>query len=112
MSTLYSAVQATPQGSEDTAGKLQIATNAEGLAGTDDTKAMTALKVANAIAASSSGVTGALVYRGAYDASLQTPSLVSASKGDFYLISAAGALDGVALNIGDHLVFNQVPPGS
>jgi hypothetical protein len=68
---------------------------------------MTPLKTANAIAASASGVTGGLVYRGSYDASLQTPDLTTASKGDFYIVSVAGSLDAQPLNIGDHIVFNQ-----
>jgi hypothetical protein len=107
MATLYSAVQATPDASETVEGKLRIATNAEGLAGTDDTTAMTPLKTANAIAASASGVTGGLVYRGSYDASLQTPDLTTASKGDFYIVGVAGSLAAQVLNIGDHVVFNQ-----
>jgi hypothetical protein len=68
---------------------------------------MTPLKTANAIAASASGVTGGLVYRGSYDASTATPDLTTASKGDFYIVGAAGSLDAQPLNIGDHIVFNQ-----
>jgi len=107
MATLYSSGASTPDATESTAGKLRIATDAERIAGTNDTTAMTPLKVAEAIAASSGGVTGALVYRGSYDASTATPDLTTASKGDFYIVSAAGALDAVALHSGDHLVFNQ-----
>jgi len=106
MATLYSSGASTPDATESTAGKLRIATNAEATAGTNDTTAMTPLKVAAAIAGSS-GVTGALVYRGSYDASTQSPDLTTAIKGDFYIISVAGALDGVAFSVGDHLVFNQ-----
>ena len=107
MATLYSSGASTPDATESTAGKLRISTDAERIAGTNDTTAMTPLKVAEAIAASSSAVTGALVYRGSYDASTQSPDLTTASKGDFYLVSVAGALDGVALSVGDHVVFNQ-----
>jgi len=57
--------------------------------------------------ASAGSVTGGLVYKGSYDAALQTPNLVNSLKGDFYIVSDAGALAGVALNIGDHIVFNQ-----
>jgi hypothetical protein len=32
---------------------------------------------------------------------------VTASKGDFYIVSVAGTLAGVTLNVGDHIVFNQ-----
>jgi hypothetical protein len=106
MATLYSSGASTPDATETTAGKLRISTNAEATAGTNDTTAMTPLKVAAAIAGSS-GVTGALVYRGSYDASTQSPDLTTAIKGDFYIVSVAGSLDGIALSVGDHLVFNQ-----
>jgi len=106
MATLYSSGASTPDATETTAGKLRISTNAEALTGTNDTTAMTPLKVATAIAGSS-GVTGALVYRGSYDASTASPDLSTAIKGDFYIVSVAGSLDGVALSVGDHLVFNQ-----
>ena len=54
-----------------------------------------------------SGVTGGLVYKGSYNATTSTPSLVTAQKGDFYIVSVAGTLAGVTLNVGDHIVFNQ-----
>ncbi|MHC4945973.1 MAG: beta strand repeat-containing protein, partial [Planctomycetota bacterium] len=57
--------------------------------------------------ASGSTPTGGLTYKGSYDAALQTPNLDSSLKGDFYIVSDAGSLDGVALNVGDHIVFNQ-----
>jgi hypothetical protein len=57
--------------------------------------------------ASAGGITGGLTYKGSYDAALQTPNLTSSKKGDFYIVSDAGSLDGVALNTGDHIVFNQ-----
>ena len=107
MATLYSSGASTPDATESTAGKLRISTDAEATAGTNDTTAMTPLKVADAIAAGSAGVTGALVYRGSYDASTASPDLTTASKGDFYLVSVAGALDGVALSVGDHVVFSE-----
>ena len=52
-------------------------------------------------------VTGSLVYKGSYNANTSSPSLVSAQKGDFYIVSVAGTLAGVTLNVGDHIVFNQ-----
>jgi hypothetical protein len=52
-------------------------------------------------------VTGSLVYKGSYNATTSSPSLVSAEKGDFYIVSVAGSLAGVTLNVGDHIVFNQ-----
>jgi hypothetical protein len=52
-------------------------------------------------------VTGGLVYKGSYDAATNTPVLTSAKKGNFYIVSVAGSLAGVTLNVGDHIVFNQ-----
>jgi len=52
-------------------------------------------------------VTGGLVYKGSYDAATNSPVLTSAKKGDFYIVSVAGTLAGVTLNVGDHIVFNQ-----
>ena len=52
-------------------------------------------------------VTGGLVYKGSYNATTSSPSLVTAKKGDFYIVSVAGTLAGVTLNVGDHIVFNQ-----
>ena len=52
-------------------------------------------------------VTGSLVYKGSYNATTSSPSLVSAQKGDFYIVSVVGTLAGVTLNVGDHIVFNQ-----
>ena len=52
-------------------------------------------------------VTGGLTYKGSYNAATSTPSLVTALKGDFYIISVAGSLAGVSLAVGDHIVFNQ-----
>ena len=57
--------------------------------------------------ASGGSVTGALVYKGSYNATTSSPSLVSAEKGDFYIVNVAGSLAGVTLNVGDHIVFNQ-----
>ena len=54
-----------------------------------------------------SGVTGSLVYKGSYNATTATPDLTTATKGDFYIVSVAGTLAGVTLNVGDHIVFNQ-----
>lgn len=54
-----------------------------------------------------SGVTGGLVYKGTYNATAGTPSLVTAQKGDFYIVDPGGTLAGVALNVGDHIVFSE-----
>lgn len=58
-------------------------------------------------AAIAAAITGAMNYRGTLDASDPTgAALDGASKGDFFLISTAGTLDGKVFNIGDHLVVN------
>ena len=56
---------------------------------------------------SSVTTTGALSYKGSYNAATSTPSLTTALKGDFYLVGVAGTLAGVSLSVGDHIVFNQ-----
>jgi hypothetical protein len=59
-------------------------------------------------AAISAALTGAMNYQGTIDASDPTGvALDGASKGDFFLVSVAGTLDGKAFNIGDHLVVND-----
>jgi hypothetical protein len=53
-------------------------------------------------------VTGGLTYKGSYNAATSTPSLVTALKGDFYIVNPlGGTLAGVSLSAGDHIVFNQ-----
>ena len=47
-------------------------------------------------------VTGGLEYKGEYTGQ----SLVTAEKGDFYIVSGSQTLAGVSLNSGDHIVFN------
>jgi len=54
-----------------------------------------------------SAPTGGLVYKGSYDAATQSPNLTSSLKGDFYIVSVAGSLATIPLNVGDHIVFNQ-----
>ena len=57
--------------------------------------------------ATAGSVTGGLTYKGSYNANTNTPDLTSSVKGDFYIVSVAGTLAGVTLNVGDHIVFNQ-----
>ena len=53
-------------------------------------------------------VTGGLVYKGEYNVTTNNPDLTTSSKGDFYIVNPdAGTLAGVAINVGDHIVFNQ-----
>lgn len=60
-----------------------------------------------------SGIVGGMVYAGAWNASTNTPALVSAvgTKGNYYTVSVAGttALDGHAIwNVGDKAAFNGI----
>ena len=58
--------------------------------------------------ATAGSVTGALTYKGPYNVTTNNPDLTSSVKGDFYIVNPdAGTLAGVALNVGDHIVFNQ-----
>ena len=57
--------------------------------------------------ATSTATSGGLVYKGSYNATTNSPDLTSSTKGDFYIVSVAGTLAGVTLNVGDHIVFNQ-----
>ena len=58
--------------------------------------------------ASAGGITGGLVYKGEYNVTTNSPDLTSSSKGDFYIVNPdAGTLAGVAINVGDHIVFNE-----
>lgn len=55
----------------------------------------------------SAALTGSMSYKGTIDASIATgAALDGALIGDFYLVSAAGVLDGISFSVGDHLVVN------
>jgi hypothetical protein len=51
------------------------------------------------------GSSGTLVYQGTYNATANTPSLVSAKKGFFYQVSVSGTLAGINLTTNDQIVF-------
>ena len=87
-----------------TAGKIRIATSGESTAGTNTVTAMTPALVQAKINAA---VSGGVEYKGSFNAATATPSLVTALKGDLYLVSHAGTFAGIALNVNDHIVFNQ-----
>jgi hypothetical protein len=53
-------------------------------------------------------LSGALTYKGTIDASVASGiDLDSSLIGEFFLVSVAGTLDGLAFSIGDHLVVND-----
>tara|TARA_R110000868_G_C10972634_1_gene770631 strand:+ start:15595 stop:16506 length:912 start_codon:yes stop_codon:yes gene_type:complete len=59
------------------------------------------------VAQLNAATTGSMSYQGVIDASDNTgAALDGASLGDFFLVSVAGTLDGIAFNVGDHLVVN------
>lgn len=52
-------------------------------------------------------ISGALIYRGGYNANTGLPSLASSVIGDVYVVTAAGTLAGQTLIIGDLLIFKE-----
>ena len=57
------------------------------------------------------GVLGGVVYRGTWDASTNTPTIISGagSKGDYYIVSVAGTTNVDGINdwkVGDWIIFN------
>ena len=91
-----------PDASESVKGKIRIATSAEATAGTDDLTAMTPLKVQSVV---NTALVGGVTYQGTFDAS-SPADLSNASKGDLYIISAAGTYQGQSWAVGDHLLIN------
>jgi len=51
--------------------------------------------------------TGGLEYKGSFNATAGTPSLLNAEKGDFYIIDTAGTIYGQTWAVGDHLLINE-----
>ena len=81
------------------------------LAANSDARAASQKATKSYVDARVSGVVGGMVYAGAWNASTNTPALVSAvgTKGNYYTVSAAGAtaLDGHAVwSVGDKAAFN------
>jgi hypothetical protein len=50
---------------------------------------------------------GALDYKGTYNATTNSPILTSSLKSDYYVVSGPGVLAGIALEVGDIVLFNQ-----
>jgi hypothetical protein len=99
--TFYSQL---PTATEAVVGKIQLASQAEVTAGTDQTKAVVSKYLQQKI---NTALVGAVEYKGTYNANTSTPTLVGAYKGDLYIVSHAGTLAGVAVAVGDHILFNQ-----
>lgn len=67
-----------------------------------------AVNYAQMNSAISAAIVGGMTYQGVIDCSVATgETLDGASKGDYYYVSVAGTLDGIAFNVGDHLVANS-----
>ncbi len=98
-----------PDATETTAGKIRIATSGEATTGIDDTIAMTPLTVKERIDAA---VTGGVEYKGTFNATAGTPSLLNAEKGDLYIIDTVGTIYGQTWAVGDHLLINEDMGGS
>ncbi len=92
-----------PDASETTKGKIRIATSSEAATGTDDLTAMTPLTVKERIDAS---LVGGVEYKGTFNATAGTPSLLNAEQGDLYVIDVAGTIYGQDWSIGDQLLIN------
>lgn len=102
MSTLYStSVNLGSSATQDTG------TSANNIVQLDSSAKLPAVDGSQLINLPVTNVTGSLVYKGVYNASTSSPSLVTAKKGDFYKVSVAGSLASVSLSINDHIVFNQ-----
>lgn len=74
---------------------------AQGVAGDD------AVNVDQLNAAIATALTGAMEYKGTIDVTNPDAQLDGAQKGDFFLVSVGGTLDGKNFTAGDHLVVND-----
>lgn len=93
-------VRTTDVASATAQGIVELATNAETAQGTDSTKAVTPVGLANELA-------GHVQYIGDFSAGGGTPSLANTKKGDLYRISVGGTRFGRTWVAGDHLLVNE-----
>jgi hypothetical protein len=91
-----------PDATETVSGKIRIATSAEATTGTDDTTAITPLKLKSVVDAA---VVGGVTYKGTFDAAAPL-DLSNAEQGDLYVIDGAGTYQGQTWAVGDHLLVN------
>lgn len=89
------------EASADAKGIVQLATNAEALAGTDAAKAVTPAALKHAIA---KNIAGAVTYVGAITADSQP---TEAQVGDMFAVTADIEFGGVQFNTGDFLIFSK-----
>ena len=97
----------TPVASELVQGKAQIATSAQVTTGTEaGAYFVTPLRLQSKI---DTALVGGVEYKGGYNNTTALPDLTTAQKGDLYIITnkGAGTLAGVAIEVSDHIVFNQ-----
>ena len=97
----------TPVATELVQGKAQIATSAQTTTGTEaGAYFVTPLRLQDKVDAA---LVGGVEYKGGYNNTTALPNLTTAKKGDLYIITnkGAGTLAGVAIEVSDHIVFNQ-----
>ncbi len=91
-----------PDATETVSGKIRIATSAEATTGTDDTTAITPLKLKSVVDAA---VVGGGNDQGTLEGKRRGDER-NDSKGDLYIISVAGTYQGQTWAVGDHLLIN------
>jgi len=84
---------------------------------TSTTNLWSASKINNLITALQNAVTGALVFKGGYDAATNTPNLTTPAAGAVlqgytYVVTVAGTFHGEAVQIGDMIIARQDNPSS
>ena len=100
---------ATPDATESVAGKALLATQADVLAGTDDTKIVTPAKLHYAI---EQNIKGAVTYKGAFDTQAALEAFEPIHVGDLFVSSAACDVGSKHLNQGDWAIFRTAVSAS
>lgn len=82
---------------------------------TSTTNLWSASKINDLISALQNAVTGALVFKGGYDAATNTPNLTTPSAGAVlqgftYVVTVAGSFHGEAVQVGDMIIAKQDNP--
>lgn len=93
---------ATPDATEAVAGKARLATQAEALAGTDDTTIITPAKLHYAI---EQNIKGAVTYKGSFANQTELEAFEPIHVGDLFVASAACDVGSKHLNQGDWAIF-------